>query len=199
VGTITSAGLYTAPGVPPSPNTATVKAISTEDSTKTGPATATVLNTTPVAASLSPASVTEGSAELQVTVTGSGFNSLSSAAIGGTGVATTFVDNAHLQVQLPAADLGIPASLAITVTNPTPGGGTSAAVTFMVLSLPNFTSAHDATVGDEGCCTTVADFNEDGIPDVATATSATPGSTRHAMKCMSNSETDTAISGPPLC
>jgi hypothetical protein len=175
VGTITSAGVYTAPGVPPSPNTATVKAISTEDSTKTGPATAAVLNPAPVAASLSPASVTEGSAALQVTVAGSGFNSLSSSAVGGTGLSTTFVDSGHLQVQLPAADLGSPASLAITVTNPTPGGGTSAAVAFTVESLPgglagpNFTAAHDATIGGEGCCTTVADFNEDGIPDVATA------------------------------
>jgi hypothetical protein len=174
VGTITAAGLYTAPVVPPSPNTATVKAISTEDSTKAGPATATVLNPAPVATALSPASVSEGSAALQLTVTGAGFNSLSSAAVAGNSLATTFVDDSHLQVQLPASDLGSPGSLAITVTNPSPGGGTSAALQFPVLSLPgglagaNFTAAHDATIGGQGCCTIIADFNEDGIPDVAT-------------------------------
>ena len=32
----------------------------------------------------------------------------------------------------------------------------------------NYTAPRDTHIGGEGCCTTVADFNEDGIPDVAT-------------------------------
>jgi len=109
-----------------------------------------------------------------VTITGSGFNSLSSAEVAGSTRATTFVDASHLQFQFSVNDLVSPSSLLISVINPLPGGGTSASLPFTVLSIPGgkfgpgFTAARDATIGGEGCCTTVADFNEDGIPDVAT-------------------------------
>ncbi len=206
VGTITSAGLYTAPVVPPSPNTATIKAISTEDSTKTGPATATVVNPAPVATALSPASVSEGSAALQLTVTGSGFNSLSSAAVAGNSLATTFVDNSHLQVQLPASDLASPGSLAISVTNPSPGGGTGAALQFPVLSLPGGLAGANLLPRTmlRSAVRAVAQSSQTSMrtafPTWRRSTPhMTPRTQLRAMKCMSSSGTARAIFGPAWC
>jgi uncharacterized membrane protein YgcG len=55
VGTVTSAGLYTAPAVIPSPATVTVKAVSAADPTQSGSASVTIA---PVSVSVSPAVAT---------------------------------------------------------------------------------------------------------------------------------------------
>lgn len=111
---------------------------------------------------------------MSVTISGSGFNASSSVTVAGHPHAATFVDSGHLQVVLLGADLALAGSLAVSVSNPQPGGGSSRALPFAVLYVPgtnggvNYTAARDAHIGGEGCCTTLADFNEDGIPDVAT-------------------------------
>ena len=174
VGTISSTGLYQAPNVPPSPNTVTIAATSTQDSSKSGTAAAAVANPAPALAGLSPGSSDEGLGPLNVTLNGSGFNPDSLVLVGGKTRSTTFVDSGHLQISLSKSDLAAPASLSMAVMNPVPGGGTTTSLSFSVLFIPglnspvNFTAARDAHIGGQGCCTTIADFNEDGIPDVAT-------------------------------
>src|SRR3974390_633078 len=72
VGTISGTGLYAAPGTLPSPSTVTIQAVSTQDNTKSGTATATVSpENVQVAISPSSASVQLGATQkFTVTVTG---------------------------------------------------------------------------------------------------------------------------------
>src|SRR5215469_2309933 len=174
VGVISTTGLYTAPAVPPSPNAVSISATSTQNPSKTGSASVSIANPVPTLSLLSPPSSDQGVGPVIITISGSGFNSTSSASVAGIPHPSTFVDGGHLQVTLAATDLATPASLAIVVSNPQPGGGHSTSLTFTVLYVPgsngavNYTAARDAHIGGEGCCTTVADFNEDGTPDVAT-------------------------------
>jgi len=174
VGTISSVGLYTAPAVPPSANPVTITAVSSQDTTKSGAASAAISNPVPALSSLAPASIDQGVAPLSVTISGSGFNPSSTVTVSGSPRSTTLVDAGHLQVTLSTTDVATPVSLPIAVSNPMPGGGTTSALPFSVLYVPgsnggvNYTAARDVHIGGDGCCTTVADFNEDGIPDVAT-------------------------------
>ncbi len=64
--------------------------------------------------------------------TGSDFTASSVVEVNGTSVATTFTSATELQATLPAAMLGAVGSLAVVVTTPAPGGGTSAPVPFAV-------------------------------------------------------------------
>ena len=98
----------------------------------------TVTNPAPtITAPLSPATVYAGSAQpLLLTVNGTGFVpgvSGSVIRIGSRATTnTTFVSATQLTVPLTAADIAMVASVPITVVNPTPGGGTSNAVTLTV-------------------------------------------------------------------
>ncbi len=87
----------------------------------------------PVLSGLSPASTW---AKLvtppAVVLTGSGFVSGSTAVVNGVSRAATFVSSTQLSVQLTAADIATAGSFTIAVSNPAPGGGTSAAQTFTV-------------------------------------------------------------------
>src|SRR5213080_4916367 len=58
VGTISSSGLYTAPGVVPNPATVTVTAVSQADATKSAAAQVTITATTTVSVTISPTSAT---------------------------------------------------------------------------------------------------------------------------------------------
>jgi hypothetical protein len=89
-------------------------------------------NPSPTATSLSPSSVTAGGPDLEVVVSGSGFNSSSVAESNGIPLATAFVSGSKLVILIPAADTASSGSTKITVTNPAPGGGTSSQVTFTV-------------------------------------------------------------------
>jgi len=78
-GTITSAGVYTAPATVPTPGTATITATSTEDTTKSGAATITITaapTITSVSASCLPATLpahqTTQTSQCSATVTGTG-------------------------------------------------------------------------------------------------------------------------------
>src|SRR5207302_6797394 len=59
-GTISSAGLYTAPAVVPSPATVTVTAVSQADATKSASAQVTITAPTAVSVTISPTSTSEG-------------------------------------------------------------------------------------------------------------------------------------------
>jgi uncharacterized repeat protein (TIGR03803 family) len=91
-------------------------------------------NPVPTITSLSPSSVAAGSAAQTLTINGSNFLSSSVVAFNGSNAATTFVSSTQLTIALTAADLATAGSFPVSVTNPSPDGGTSNVVDFNVLS-----------------------------------------------------------------
>ncbi len=89
-------------------------------------------NPIPTITSLTPSTVTAGAASTNVDVAGTGFVSASVLQWNGTSLTTTFTSATGLSAQLPASDLADGTTAKVTVVNPSPGGGTSAAATFTV-------------------------------------------------------------------
>ncbi len=69
-----------------------------------------------------------------VVLGGSGFVSGATAVVGGAARAATFVSTTQLSVQLTAADIATAGGFTIAARNPQPGGGTSTALPFTVVS-----------------------------------------------------------------
>ncbi|MFC7669867.1 DUF4394 domain-containing protein [Hymenobacter humi] len=97
---------------------------------------AVINNPVPAITSLSPASVTAGAAAQTLTVTGSNFLASSVVTFNSTARTTTFVSATQLTIGLTIADQATPGTYNVTVTNPAPGGGTSAPATFTVNAVP---------------------------------------------------------------
>lgn len=91
-----------------------------------------VVNPVPSATSLSPATVIAGSAKFTLTVNGASFVSGASVLWNGTGLTTTFVSSTKLTATVPATDVTSPGTASVTVSNPSPGGGTSGVLTFTI-------------------------------------------------------------------
>lgn len=85
-----------------------------------------VTNGVPTITGLNPSTVAAGSADRAVTVFGSGFVSTSTVKSNGVLVASSYVSGSQLIATIPSSQLLYPGTVAITVTNPSPGGGTSA-------------------------------------------------------------------------
>jgi hypothetical protein len=113
----------------------------------------TVTNGVPAITGLNPSSVPAGSADRTVTVTGTGFVSTSTAKSNGILVMTAYVSPTTLSIVVPSNHLLNPGTVAITVTNPAPGGGTSAAKN---LGVGCDTSGVDVPLGAIGNTTTLA-------------------------------------------
>jgi hypothetical protein len=90
----------------------------------------------PMASGLSPASAVAGSTAMPLTVNGSGFGAASVVRWNGSARATTVVSATQLSITLTAADLATARSVPVTVFTPAPGGGISAAVSFVVTAPP---------------------------------------------------------------
>ena len=107
----------------------------------------------PVVESLDPAFASRGSGSIPVSVIGSGFVPRSTAKLNnGTNLETTFVSETLLVAQLPGARLDRLAFLRISAFNPSPGGGTSDEVRFVVGSdqppTPRFLQRNVAIPGE---------------------------------------------------
>jgi hypothetical protein len=94
--------------------------------------TFTIDNPVPAITALSPASATAAGASFTLTVTGSKFVSTSRVFWNGTALTTTFVSATKLTAAVPSAGIAKAATVSITVSNPTPGGGSSNAIKFTV-------------------------------------------------------------------
>jgi hypothetical protein len=92
----------------------------------------TVENPVPVATSLSPSSAVVGAGDTTVTVSGSAFEASSTVLLGGSPIATTYVDGSTLTAVVPSAQLQAAATLSISVKTGAPGGGTSPSLAFVV-------------------------------------------------------------------
>jgi hypothetical protein len=112
----------------------------------------TVNNPSPSITSLNPSSVVAGSPDKTITITGTGFLPTSAAKSNGVLLTTTYVSGTQLSAVVPSSQLLNPGSVAITVTNPAPGGGTSAPAT---LSIGCDTSGVDVALGPVGNVTTL--------------------------------------------
>jgi hypothetical protein len=86
------------------------------------------VNPVSIATSCAPASVTAGSGNLMVTVTGSNFVPGAVVQWNSSERTTTFVDTSHIKVALPASDLANSGSATLTVVNP--GAAASGGITF---------------------------------------------------------------------
>ena len=96
----------------------------------------TVSNPLPLLSFLSPGRVTTGGAAFNLKVTGLGFVAGSVVRWNGTERPTTFVDSVTLTAQISAQDIATQGTANVTVANPTPGGGTSAALSLVIDSQP---------------------------------------------------------------
>jgi hypothetical protein len=90
------------------------------------------VNPKPTITTLTPPSATHGGAGFTLTVDGTGFISSSVVNWAGSPRATTHVSSTEVTAAITAADVAKAGTFKVTVTNPAPGGGTSAAKTFTV-------------------------------------------------------------------
>ena len=85
---------------------------------------------------LSPLNATAGGAAFTLTVTGTNFTTTSVVNWNGAARTTTFNSATQLQAAITAADIAAAIPVAVTVTNPTPGGGTTATALNFVINNP---------------------------------------------------------------
>jgi uncharacterized protein (DUF1800 family) len=135
-GTITAQGMYTAPAVLPSPNTITISAASVVDATKQGTGAVTLQNAVPVLTGLDPSPMGVGG--FVITVMGSGFGGGATVTFGGQALKTAFVSQTQLTATGTVAQAG---NVPVTVTNPSPGGGTSGVLMAQIVNNGTVVSA----------------------------------------------------------
>jgi len=92
----------------------------------------TTKNPKPAAQSLSPASATHGGWNLPVTITGTGFVPGSQVTWNGNSLVAAYVSATQLTIYVPYTDIASAGTAQVVVSNPAPGGGKSAALTFTI-------------------------------------------------------------------
>lgn len=91
-------------------------------------------STTPTITTISPNGAVAGGAAFTLTINGDNFVAGSTVNFGVSAPATTFVDSTQLTTAIPASSVASAGTVAVTVTNPAPGGGTSNAMNFSITS-----------------------------------------------------------------
>jgi hypothetical protein len=94
--------------------------------------TGTANNPVPTLTSLNPNSAAAGGPGFFLAATGTNFISGSVLRWNGANLATNFISGTQLTAPVPPADIASAGTASITVVNPTPGGGTSNALTFAI-------------------------------------------------------------------
>src|SRR5581483_4213013 len=89
-------------------------------------------NPAPTLISLNPNTIVAGGQDFTLTVNGTNFVSGTVVRWNGNIRVTTFVSNAQLTATITAADIATAGTSAVTVFNPTPGGGASNALNFSI-------------------------------------------------------------------
>ena len=149
-------------------------------------------NPVPTLTSLQPTSASAGGAAFTLTVNGTNFISSSTVQWKGTALATTFVSATQLTASVMAAEIATAGPAAITIANPSPGGGTSNALNFAVtdFSVSSAIGSQSVSPGNSATYTISASavggtysgtvmFSVSGLPANANATftpvSVSPG------------------------
>jgi outer membrane protein assembly factor BamB len=105
--------------------------------------------TSPTIASLAPATLAAGSANFQLTVTGTNFAATATVLWNGSPIPTTYDSATELTAQVSAAKIATPGTIAVTVSNNAAAGGTSGVQNFTVSvapPAPSLTSVSPATL-----------------------------------------------------
>lgn len=126
-GTISGAGLYSAPGELPQQNSVIIAAVSAADTSAQGTSTVTLWNPTPVLTSVSP--MTLGIGNFTLSLNGSNFISGAQVFFGSTALATTVNSSTQLTATGTASASG---SIGVYVMNPNPGSSNSASINVQV-------------------------------------------------------------------
>ena len=118
---------------------------------------------------LLPSSAAPGSASFTLTVNGTGFVSGATVNWNGSARTTTFVSNSKLVATIQSQDITLPGAAAITVLNPSPGGGLSNAAYFYITgTAPSLAFSTLTGQGPPGFGPAIAaDFDGDGNLDLA--------------------------------
>lgn len=119
-------------------------------------------NLQPVLISISPMETTVGQGPVTLTLSGNGFNALSVITFGGFQFSPATSTPTSMSVTIPA-NLLLAGAYAVSVTNPSPGGGTSAGLTFTVDAQANPAPA-------------ISGINPTSVPSGAAATITVQGS-----------------------
>jgi hypothetical protein len=101
-------------------------------STIKGTITLSVGNPAPVISGVTPTTVTEQNGAFTLTVNGSGFVPSSKVFWNSGTLTTTYVNGGQLQAAVPASNVTEDGQAAVTVVNPTPGGGTSTPLIYTI-------------------------------------------------------------------
>lgn len=137
-GTITQAGLYTAPSVIPAQNVVVVKATSTAYATKFGASNVTITVPQPWVWSTYPSTVPAGA--FSISINGAGFQQNTYIALAGTPLTTTYISPTSLKAVGTLAANQAGTKLAITAVTPGVGGLTSQPVLLSVGAAPSPTT-----------------------------------------------------------
>jgi YVTN family beta-propeller protein len=178
-----------------------------------GPVVFTINNTVPVLGSISPTSAVAGTGGFTLTLNGSNFVAGTIVDWNGMPLVTTFVSATQVTAAVPASDDASGGTISVTVLNPAPGGGTSAALTLIIadFNVSSPTPLQTTAAGQSAMFSIVTapvggpfpnpvTFQATGLPEGAAATfsplSVTPG-TGTAMTIATTVRTVTAFT-PPL-
>ena len=120
---------------------------------------------------LVPTAISPGSGGFVLKVSGTGFVSGATVDFNGAPLTTTFVDSEHLAAIVPAADVATAGTASVTVVN---AGSVRSNVVYFQVAAPvaavSFVSAANSPLQTpESGALAVADFNEDGKPDLVIA------------------------------
>ena len=94
-------------------------------------------NPLPVLSSIAPNTAVAGSSSFTLTVNGSGFVNGSTINWNGASYTTVFISAAQLTASIPAAGIVLAGTVPVTVFTPTPGGGSSISINFIITAANN--------------------------------------------------------------
>lgn len=131
-GTISSSGSYTAPHIPPTPNTVVISAARKGQNPSVF-AHASIVNPAP-AIEQSASTIITSATDVQIILSGSGFTAQSTATASGTTLSLNLSSSSQVTVTIPASIASVPGSYSLTVSNPSPGGGPASTILTVFLA-----------------------------------------------------------------
>ncbi len=140
----------------------------------------TVQSSAPTITSIWPPSIPVGSANTELTITGTNFYKATTMSVTGLTAALkpTVLDSTHLDVTIPSNVLQAPSTLTLTVSNPAPGG--SASATESVSNAPTVgavlnSASYDATAISPGELVALFGINMGPMPPLTMTENVNPG------------------------